>query len=285
MAALGAALVLGGTACGKLKDAAGGKVPGGMPSTSLDPNACGGFSAGGEVGHKIHAFLEATQELDKVAAETAEVIKSSCAIMGKDLGMSDADMGGETDAVCGKVINTIQQNLQVSVKSKAALHIVAKPAECKADLEVQAKAAGDCEGKADVGPGGANASQECRATGSIKVAAAVQCTPPQFSIEADAKMVVDKAKLDMTIKALQDGIPKILDVKGRVEPLKTAVEQWAASVVALKDAGSKLTDAFKDQALCVGSQLGFAANMVGHIKANVSVSVSVSASASSTVGG
>jgi len=286
MAALGAALVLGGAACGKLKDTAGGKVPGGMPSNEVDPNGCGGFSGGGAAGVKLKAFLQATKDLEKITTDTANVVKDSCVIMGKDLGMAEADLGGDdTGAVCNKVITTIQSNLQVSVKGKAALKIVAKPAECKANLDVQAKAAADCEGKADVGPGGSKASSQCRAAGSIKVAAAVECTPPEFKIDVDAKLVVDKSKLDATVKALQDGIPKILDVRGRIEPLKTAVEQWVVSVKELKDSSSDLANAFHDQALCVSGQIAAAAGMVGHIQANVSVSVSVSASASGSVGG
>ena len=283
IAATGVALVLGG--CGKLKDAAGGKVPGGLPGGGLDPNACGGYSAS-DAGRKLKAFFEATKELDKISGDISVTVKDSCVLMGKDLGMAEADLGGDDiGAVCNKVIAGIQANLSVAFKGKASLKIVAKPAVCKADLDVQAKAAGECEGKADVGPGGSNASSQCRASGSIKVAAAVQCTPPEFSVEADAKMVVDKPKADMTIKALQDGMPKLLDVKGHVEPLKTAVEQWLVSVKELKDAGSSLAQSFKDQAMCITGQLAAVADMTGHIQANVSVSVSVSASASGTVGG
>lgn len=280
IAATGVALVFGG--CGKLKDAAGSH---GLPGGDLNPDACGSYSSS-DAGRKLHAFLAATKDLDKISADISVSVKDACVIMGKDLGMAEADLGGDDiGAVCNKVIAAIQQDMTVAVKGKAALKIVAKPAVCKADLDVQAKAAGECEGKADVGPGGANASSQCRASGSIKVAAEVKCSPPEFSVEANASMVVDKPKADQLIKALQDGMPKLLDVKGHVDPLKTAVEQWLVSVKELKDAGQSLAQSFKDQAMCITGQIAAAANMAGHIQANVSVSVSVSASASGTVGG
>jgi hypothetical protein len=280
-AASSLALILGG--CDKIKN----NVPGGgnLPATSLDPNACGGFGTS-DAGRKIKAFITATEDLDRVAGETTKIVRDSCVLMGKELGMNDADVGGDdTNGICAKVITAYQENLKVSLKAGAKLKATLKPAECKADLEVQAKAAGECEGKGDVGPGGANASSQCRAAGSIKVAAQVQCTPPEVSLEADASVVVNKQKLDTTLKALRDGLPKLLEVKGKVEPLKVAAEQWAVSVKELQSAGAEFTKAFQDQATCVGLQIGFLGKMLGHIEANVSVSVSVSASASGSIGG
>lgn len=283
LAAFGAALVLSG--CSKVKDAAGGKIPGGgLPSGKVDPNECSGLS-GSDAGRKLKAFLTATQELEKVTTDASVEIKTGCVDMGKDLGMAEGDLGGETNDVCAKVLSSIQANLKAGLKGGAKLKVVAEPAVCKADLDMQAKAAAECEGKADVGPGGANASSQCRASGSIKVAAELKCEPPKFTVEADAKLVVDKPKIDVTLKALRNGMPKILEIKGKIGPIKEAAAQWAVSVKELKDAGAQATQAFKDQAICVGGQISAAFGMVGHIEANVSVSVSVSASASGSVGG
>jgi hypothetical protein len=283
LAAFGAALVVSG--CSKIKDTAGGKMPGGgLPSGKVDPNECKGLDAS-DAGKKLKAFLAATQEVEKVTTEASVTIKAGCVDMGKGLGLAEGDLGGETNDVCAKVISTIQGNLKVGLKAGAKLKVVAEPAVCKADLDMQAKAAAECEGKADVGPGGSNASSQCRASGSIKVAAELKCEPPKFSVEVDAKLVADKPKIDATISALKVGMPKILEIKGHIGPIKEAVAQWVVSVKELKDAGAKATEAFKDQAICVGGQIAAAADMVGHVEANVSVSVSVSASASGSVGG
>jgi hypothetical protein len=139
---------------------------------------------------------------------------------------------------------------------------------------------GDCEGHANV-----DASAQCKASASVKASVDMQCTEPELDISADAKLVVDKSKAEMTINGLKAGLPQILSVKARLEPLKYAVEAWASAARELKDAGPMLAKSFKDQARCISGQIAAAAQMIGAIEANVSVSVEVSASASGTVGG
>ena len=59
LAAVSAALVLSG--CSKIKDTAGGKIPGGgLPSGKVDPNECTGLDAS-DAGKKLKTFLAATQ--------------------------------------------------------------------------------------------------------------------------------------------------------------------------------------------------------------------------------
>jgi hypothetical protein len=139
---------------------------------------------------------------------------------------------------------------------------------------------GSCEGHADV-----KASAQCQASAEVHASADLQCTEPELDIAFDAKLVVDKAKAEMTIKGLKAGLPKILSVKARLVPLKHTVETWAKSAAELKDMGFKFVSSFKDQATCVGGQIAAAASLIAKINVNVNVSVEVSASASGTVGG
>jgi len=139
---------------------------------------------------------------------------------------------------------------------------------------------GECEGHADV-----NASAQCKAHASVEASVNVQCTEPELDIQADAKLVVDKAKAEMTIRALKAGLPKILSVKARLDPLKYAVESWAFAAKDLKDSAGTLAASFKDQAMCISGQIAAAASLISQIQVNVSVSVEVSASASGTIGG
>jgi hypothetical protein len=139
---------------------------------------------------------------------------------------------------------------------------------------------GQCEGHADV-----NASAQCKASAQVKAQASMECTEPELKIEADAKLVLDKAKAEQTIKALKNGLPKLLSLKARLEPIKYAAEAVVASAKDLKDMGPKFVNSFKDQALCIGGQVGAAFNAATKIQANVSVSVEVSASASGSIGG
>jgi hypothetical protein len=238
--------------------------------------------------------------------------------------MTEADYKGETKDICAAVYGRITDNLKVSVKSKAAFKIKIKPAVCKIDIDASASVAASCEAKAsaDVGAtcsgacngkcdgtcsakGGngecageckgtchgqcdgyadVNASASCKAAASVKASADVKCTEPEVTIDLDAKLVVDKAKAEATLKGMKAGFPLIFSVKARLLPMKHAVEIWLKSVAELKDAGLSFARNFKDQATCVAGQIAAAAKMSANIQANVSVSVEVSASASGTAG-
>jgi len=150
--------------------------------------------------------------------------------------------------------------------------------QCEGECKGTCK--GDCEGHADV-----KASAQCKAKASVQASAKMECTEPEVDISLDAKLVVDKAKAEATIKGLKAGLPKIFSVKARLEPLKYAVEAWVVSANELKGSARTLAMSFKDQAACISGQIAAAAGMIGGIQANVSVSVEVSASASGSVGG
>jgi hypothetical protein len=264
----------------------GPNVPGGLGGASgeVDPDTCGNYAAQ-DAGRKLKAFLQATKDLQIQAAETAKVVKESCVMMGEEMAMPEGDLKGETNDICAKVITTYQNNLKVSLKPNAKLNIKYKPAVCKVDASVSAKAAAECNGSATAGTGGNSGGGQCEAAAAVKANASVECTPAELSIEADAKLVVDKSKLEMTLKALRNGLPKLLSIKARVEPLQAAVKVWAKTAADLKDMGPKFAQSFSDQALCISGQIAAAANAATKIEANVSVSVSVSASASATASG
>ncbi|MBL0213256.1 MAG: hypothetical protein IPQ07_05185 [Myxococcales bacterium] len=261
-------------------------VPGGLGGASgeVDPNTCGNYAAQ-DAGRKLKAFLQATKDLEATTVETVKVVKESCLMMGHELGMSEADLGGETNDICAKVVTAYQNNLKVSLKPNAKLKITYKPAVCKVDVSVQAKAQAECEGSATAGTGGNSGSGQCAAAAAVNASASMTCTEAELTIDADAKLTVDKSKLDMTLKALRVGLPKLLSLKARLEPLQAAVKVWAKTAADLKDMGPKFAQSFSDQALCISGQIAAAANAATHIEANVSVSVSVTASASATAGG
>jgi hypothetical protein len=262
-------------------------VPGGLPSGSgeVDPNTCGNYAAS-DAGAKLKMFLQATKDLQTETLEVAKVVKQSCIMMGNELGMAAGDLAGDdTGAICNKVIATYKDNLKVTVKSQAALKIKFVPGKCTVDASASASASGGCSGAAAAGNGGAGADGECHAAMAAQASIHATCTPPQFSIDADAKLVVDKSKLDMTLKALRDGLPKLLSISARIQPIKDAVVIWSATAKSLAEMGPKAAQSFGDQALCIAGQFTAAASAATQINANVSVSVSVSASASGSVGG
>lgn len=140
------------------------KVPGGMGGESgmVDPNSCGNY-AGVEAGARLKFFLEAVADLQARSQETVEVVKTSCKMMGTELGMAAGDLEGETKDVCAKVWNAYNENMKVAVKSKAALKVTYKPAVCKIDVQATADIAAKCEGKASADVG-ASCTGTCKGT-------------------------------------------------------------------------------------------------------------------------
>jgi hypothetical protein len=288
-----------------------------------------------DAGAKLKAFLEAVQNLDKQAKETVEVVRTSCKMMGKELGMNEAEFtdGMETKDVCAKVWGEYNNNMKVAVKSKTAFKVKYTPAVCKLDVNIAAEAAAKCEGKASAdvgatcsgvcngkcdgtckasgtagtgGSGGSGdchgqcsgtchgdceghadvkASGQCKAHAQAEASAKMTCTEAKLEVTLDAKLVVDKSKAEMTLKAMQNGLPKLLSLNARLKPLQAAVETTVSTAKELKDMGPKFVNSFKDQALCITGQVAAAVNAAMSIQANVSVSVSVSAEASGSVGG
>jgi len=140
-------------------DLGAGKVPGGsLPSgiTSmgggLDPNACGAYAAN-QAGRKLKAFLTATQRLDETVQKTVDVLKTSCTMMGEELHMMPSELAGETNVVCNKVLTTIKDNMKVAIKPSAKLEVKVTPPQCTIDLDATARAAAECEGKAEADVG------------------------------------------------------------------------------------------------------------------------------------
>lgn len=262
-------------------------VPGGLGGASgeVDPNTCGNYAAT-DAGAKLKAFLQATKDLETTTAETAKVVKQSCVMMGQELGMSPGDLNiDDTNAICAKVFETYKENLKVSLKAGAKLKIKYTPAKCTVDANASAGAGAACAGGASAGTGGSSGGGECKAAAAVNASVHMTCTEAELTIDADAKVVVDKSKLEMTLKAARDGLPKLLSISARIKPLEEAVNVWAKTAADLKDMGPKFAQSFKDQAMCITGQIAAAANAATHIHAEVNVSVQVSASASGSVGG
>jgi len=310
-------------------DVPGGGVPGGLGGSSgmVDPNTCGNYAAS-EAGKRFKAFLSALVEMQKTTEETVKVVKQSCIIIGKEIGMIPADLEGETKEVCAKVYGEIDKMKKVAIKGQAALKVKYKPAVCKVDVQASAKVAAECEGKASAdvkatckgkcggkcngkckgkaGTGGnagqcdgecegtcegechghadVNASAQCKGEASAKASLDMKCEPAELDISLDAKLVVDKAKAEQLVKGLKAGIPEVLSIKARLEPLKYAAQNLVAAAGELKDMGPKFINSFKDQAMCISGQVAAGVKAATSIQANVSVSVEVSASASGSVG-
>jgi len=233
------------------------KVPAGaaLPSDGkVDPNACGGMSMN-DATKNLKAFLQASLALNDALLATAEDLKSTCAKMGTELGMTDLD--GKPEDVCPKVVAEIQNNLKVGLKAGAKLTVKIQPAVCEVNVDAAASAAASCSGSASAdvgvtcggtcngecagectgktGKGGkcagtckgeckgscdghadVQAEASCEAQAEVKANVDAKCTPPEVDITFKAKVVKDKAKVDKAVAALKAGLPAILRVKAMI---------------------------------------------------------------------
>ena len=268
-------------------------VPGGLPGGSsgeVDPNTCGNYAVG-DAGRKLHAFLEATVDLQNTLKETEEVEKTSCKMMGSELQMAPGDLEGTTQDVCARVFTTLKDDLKVKVATQPAVVIEYKPGQCTVDASVRAKAAAECEGSASggatAGTGGSSsggaAQGQCAAAASVHASINATCTPPELKITLQKPAVVDASKAELAVHAMTDGLPKILSVSYRLHILTDAIKAWAEAGTQLAQAGSSLAQSFKDQAMCITGQLAALASAVTNINASFSVQVQVSVQAQGSV--
>jgi hypothetical protein len=215
-----------------------------------------------DAGAKLKAFLTAIQDLQKQAKETVEITRTSCKMMGKELGMSDADFpdGMEAKDVCAKVWGAYNDNMKVAVKNKSAFKIKYTPAVCKVSVEATAEAAAKCEGKASAdvgatcsgvchgkcdgkceaaakaGTGGKAAAGECNGQcsgtchgdceGHADVKASGQCKA-HAQVEASAKMTCTEAKLEVTLDA------KLVVDKSKAEQTLNAMKNGLPKLLSL----------------------------------------------------
>ncbi|HLU67861.1 MAG TPA: hypothetical protein VKZ63_16365 [Kofleriaceae bacterium] len=149
------------------------------------------------------------------------------------------------------------------------------------DGTCEGSCSGGCQGSADV-----QASAECEARAEVSANVEANCTEPELNITYDAKVVVDKPKVEATVEALKAGLPKLIALQAKLKgPVGLAVTTWAKSAKELAGASGKLYSSLGDQAACVAGQLGAAAAMVVDVEASVNVSVEASASVSGSASG
>ena len=129
--------------------------PGGVPSkpaipgraSGVDPNTCGNYAAS-DAGRKLKAFFEAVVRLDAAVKDTENYVRDSCGAMGKELGMAEADLKGDTKDTCNKVFAELKNHLSLGIKADAKLNIDYTPAVCTVNIDAAASASAKCEGKA-----------------------------------------------------------------------------------------------------------------------------------------
>lgn len=247
----------------------------------VNPNGCGNYATT-NIGKKIKAFLEASVALDKAVSDLENHVKLACEAMGKELKMGD--LSGDTEKVCKAVAAKLDATLKAAVKAEAKLDIEYKPAVCTVDASVEARAEAECAGSGSTGTGGSQAEGACAGSAKVEAAIEAKCEPAELTVNAGADIAVDEAKLEMAVKAIEVGFPKLLDVYGRLKVLGVAADGFVTASADLVKAGKSILDDVGDQILCVSGQIVAAADLVAHAAASVNVSISVSVEVSASGG-
>ncbi|MAT27084.1 MAG: hypothetical protein CMN29_19395 [Sandaracinus sp.] len=145
----------GGTTSGGGSSSSGGSTSGGG-GTAAQPrlsNRCAqaSFSAS-EAARKVSTFLRATAAFSNASADLADSLFDVCKSVGRELGMSEAELSGDLRGTCDAVAAKVRSELQAA-QSEANLRVdvFAQPPRCEVTLDAYARCAAECD--ATVTPG------------------------------------------------------------------------------------------------------------------------------------
>lgn len=161
-----------------------GPPAGGQGSTGAGVSgACQSDFGDGSAARKLEAFLGATADFHASAGALHEELYSACKDMGKDLGMPDAQLGGDMQQTCNAVSNHLRAEFG-ALRGEANLRIsvAAQPPRCEVSVDAYARCQAECDveyepGKVDVQCEGGEIVGECSAEckGSCVVEASGKC--------------------------------------------------------------------------------------------------------------
>jgi len=137
----------------------------------------------------------------------------------------------------------------------------------------------DCRGYADV-----DASVECKASAEVRASLHTECTEPKMRVVQEQVTVVDDAKFQMAMRAIDAGMPTILQVGAKAELTGKALVLWAKTLGGLVKSSGELVGQLGERGVCVGLQLASALSAAAQVEARISVSIEVSAEVSASAG-
>jgi len=138
---------------------------------------------------------------------------------------------------------------------------------------------GSCQGYADV-----QASAECEASAEIRGGLRTTCTEPKVVVVREDVTVVDDAKFQAAMRAIEAGMPTILTATAKLELAGKALANWVGTGASLLKASGELVGDLGEKAICVGGQLAAVVAASTQIQARFAVSIEVSAQVSASAG-
>jgi len=138
---------------------------------------------------------------------------------------------------------------------------------------------GSCQGSATV-----DASAECKASAEIRAGLRTTCTEPKVVVVTENVTVVDASKLARAVKAIEVGMPALLQAAAKATLVAKAFGHWSKTAVSLAGASGQLFSDLGSKGICVGVQLAAAVATSAQITARIDVSIRVSANVSGSAG-
>ncbi len=138
---------------------------------------------------------------------------------------------------------------------------------------------GSCQGYANV-----DASAECKASGEIRAGVHTTCTEPKVVVVRESVTVIDDAKFQAAMRAIDAGMPTILKAGARFQALGRSLGLWVTTGASLLKASGQLIGELGEKAVCVGGQLAAVVAASTQIQARFTVSIEVSAQVSGSAG-
>ncbi len=143
----------------------------------------------------------------------------------------------------------------------------------------QGSCSGSCQGGANV-----DASAECKASAEVRASVRTTCTEPKVVVVTENVTVVDASRLDRAVKAIEVGMPVLLQAAAKAKVVAGAFVYWSKTAVSLAGASGELFSDLGSKSVCVGLQLAAAVAASAQISARIDVSIQVSAKVSASAG-
>ncbi|MEO7327351.1 MAG: hypothetical protein ABI193_02150 [Minicystis sp.] len=109
----------------------------------------GNFAADAKANATLRAFVQASGDLSQLSAKVEGEVGTACEHMGRDLGLTPAQMGDDTRSKCAAVSTKIDAILHAGVS--ANIHASFTPPQCNVSANAYAACSGQCGGEIDPG--------------------------------------------------------------------------------------------------------------------------------------
>lgn len=134
------------TSCGPIARGSGGTTGGGRTSMASCTRDYGATSAAA----KIESFFLATARFHEAAFAAQAELLGACQRTGRALGMSETELSGDLQTVCGAANDRLRTELQ-ALRASYTVRLDAQPPHCEVSVDAYASCMAECEAQVDPG--------------------------------------------------------------------------------------------------------------------------------------